>query len=353
MRKHLNHLFLALASCLGGQFLFSAIVAQAAPAPIGAWDCVVSGNQQGVAHLFFNADGTIGGRVILTFSGKSTGVFTNNGITLTNIFGGARLEGRWSYASPTATNRIVGFINGISGLAGTTTAVTNGISFSGTAKGSRLTLATSGYSGQMTFRGIPLQETNRLTGTSYGTGLKQGAPGPFTEVFDLAPATDLESVTTSFRTTMDCWSTNITVDTDFHSVTNFDSIINITNYSTHIIVTQQDCFVTNTVATTLFNQFPANYYAVVGGGPAYEYTGRMLVSRQNYAAFYQARGENDRFITVYAGPFNPSTGRGTLLGTDGVVRNIKYNIYHGPVPSGPATSGSVSGTISGSTISRP
>jgi hypothetical protein len=335
MRNHLNILPWVLASCLGCLLFFLPTVARATQPPVGTWDCVVSGSEQGVAHLFFNADGTLAGRVILTFSGKTTGTFTNKGITYTNFVGGARLDGRWSYATPTSTNRIVGFINGVSGLAGTTTSVTNGLSFSGTARGTRLTLMASGYSGPVTFRGIPLETTNALTGTSYANGSKQGTPAPFTEVFDLTPAPELDLITTSLRTTIDCSSTNVTLETDHFSTTNLDSIINITNYFTYVIVTQQVCFVTNTVTTTLFNQFPANYYAVVGGGPAYEYTGRILVSRQNYAAFYQARGVNDEFITVYAGPFNPSTGRGSLLGTDGVSRNIKYAIFHGPTSGGP------------------
>ena len=89
------------------------------------------------------------------------------------------------------------------------------------------------------------------------------------------------------------------------------------------------------VVLPVFNPFPVNFYDVGGRGPGYEYAGELLVSRQRYAALYQGQGANDRFITVYAGPFNPATGRGSLVGTDGVNRNIKYSIYHGPLPGGP------------------
>jgi hypothetical protein len=37
----------------------------------------------------------------------------------------------------------------------------------------------------------------------------------------------------------------------------------------------------------------------------------------------------NEFITVYAGPFNFATGRGSLVGTDGVTRNIKFEVAHG------------------------
>ena len=78
--------------------------------------------------------------------------------------------------------------------------------------------------------------------------------------------------------------------------------------------------------------FSANIYDVTGKGPAYDYTGAFLVSRQRYAAFYQTRGQvgSNLVITAYAGRFNPTTRSGLLKGTDGVTTNMKLDIT--PVP---------------------
>jgi len=323
-----THLYLssrALACSLGCLLSFiPAVLLAAQGPPVGQWDCVLSGKEQGVAHLFFNPDGALSGRAVFTYTGKTTGIFTNSGVVYTNIFGGAALEGNWSYASPTATNRIVGFINLLSTQAGSTMRITNALSFNGTTRASRLTLLSRGYPGLVTFRGIPLQSTNDLSGTYYASGRKQGAPAPFVEVFDLTPVPESEVIPTTVVTSYDCSTTNSTV------VTNMDG-----STITTITITRQTCQTTNTVFTPVSNPFPENFYDVAGRGPAYEYAGQLLVSRQKYAAFFQGQGSNDRFITVYAGPFNPSTGRGSLVGTDGVNRNIKYSIYHGPVPGTP------------------
>jgi hypothetical protein len=336
MRNYLNNLPCGVVSCVSCLLFFLPSVAQATQPPVGAWDCVLSGQEKGVAHLFINADGTLSGRAIFTFSGKTTGSFTNSGgITFTNTFGGARLEGRWSYASPTVTSRILGFINGVSGLAGTTMLITNGLSFSGAARGSRLTLQAWGSPGRVLFRGIPLESTNDLSGAYFATIRKQGALSPIVETFDLSRPSESEKVKNIHISPLDCSTTNLTTISNYDSVTNSTVVTDYVTYVTYVTITQQVCFVTNITATTIFNEFPANYYAVAGGGPAYQYTGRLLVSRQNFAAFYQARGFDGEFITVYAGPFNPATGRGSLLGTDGVTRNIKCVISHGPTSGGP------------------
>jgi len=365
MSIHLYPLRRALASSLGCLlFIFPAVLVAAQGPPIGQWDCVLSGKEQGVAHLFFYPTGTLAGRgtitgrVLYTYSGRTTGIFTNGGVLYTNIFGGAELEGNWSYASPTTTNRIVGFINLLSTQAGSTQRITNALSFNGTARASRLTLLSRGHPGQVTFRGIPLQGTNDLSGSYYATGRKQGAPAPFVEAFDLSPVREFEYVTNTRVIQVDCSTTNLTITTNFAFIMSTSVITNecvaindplTTNYciitnttivsnssvTTNVTITRQTCPSTNTVVEPVTNPFPVNYYYVEGSGPAYQYIGVLLVSRKNYAAFYQGQGPNNQFITVYAGPFNPATGRGSLVGTDGVNRNIKYSIYHGPVPGVP------------------
>jgi len=285
---------------------------------------VLGGNERGVAQLFFNADGSLSGRALFTFTGRAVATYTNRGVLYTNFLGGAYLLGQWSYASPTTTNRIVGIINGVSSPAGSTTLTTNGLSFHGLVGRSKLTLLAVGYQGNVSFQGIRLRATNDLTGGYYATGQKRGAPTPFVEVFNLIPPPALEYLTNTVITPFDCSTTKIT------STTNTDLITGITSITNYVVITQQVCFATNTAITTISNDVTANYYFDVGSGPAYEYTGPFLVSSQHYAALLQARGVNSAFITVYAGPFNPVTGRGLLLGTDGTSRNIKFSIYHGP-----------------------
>lgn len=317
-------------------FLLPSATPAASPPPVGVWDCVVGGSQRGVAHIFFSPDGTLSGNIFLTFVGRASGTFTNTrGGTFTNFFGGAQLDGRWSYASPGNTSRFVGFINEVSRVAGTTTAVSNGLSFSATARASRLTLSALGYQGRLTFRGIPLQQTNDLSGTYYANVRKQGAPAPMVEAFDVFPVPKSEDITTREISSFDCSSTNITTTTNSFSITNDNVISEYVTYLNYVTITQQVCYATNTVVTTIYYDFRDNYYGVFGRGPGYDYDGLLLVSRQNYAAFYQAQGENAEIITVYAGPFNPATGRGSLVGTDGVSRNIKCAISPGTVPAGP------------------
>ena len=314
--------------CLLSFFAFLTALAQAAP--VGQWDCVLSGDEKGVAHLFFNTNFTLEGRAVFTYTGKTTGIFTNKGVTYTNIFGSAQLYGQWSYETPTRTNRIVGFINGVSLQAGTSTFVTNSLSFQGSVAASKVNLSAVGYSGHVTLRCIPLLATNDLRGPYYGTVQKKGAPSPFTEIFTLTPGPELEFITNKIVTSFGCNVTNITTSTNFYSTTNFNFIVNVTNYYNYVVITEHFCNVTNTFFIEIMNNYPANFYAVAGRGPGYEYRGKLLVSRQNYAAFIQQQGPEGEFITVYAGPFNPGTGTGSLLGTDGENRNIRFDISHGP-----------------------
>jgi hypothetical protein len=366
MSIHLYPIRRAFASLLGCLlFVLPAMLVSAqGPPPVGQWDCVLSGKEQGVAHLFFYPTGTLAGRgiitgrVLYTYTGRTTGIFTNGGVLYTNILGGAKIEGNWSYASPTTTNRIVGFINLLSTQAGSTQLVTNALSFNGSARASKLTLLARGYPGQVMFLGIPLQQTNDFIGSYYAIGRKQGAPAPFVEAFDLSPVSDPEYRTNTIVTALDCSTTNLTTITNYSFfmitsvvtnecvaindplTTNYCAITNTTlvtnsTFATTVTITRQTCLSTNTGLVEFRNPFPTNYYNVRGSGPAYQYEGLFLVSRQKYAAFYQVQGANNQLVTVYAGPFNPATGRGSLIGTDGVNRNIKYSIYHGPAQGVP------------------
>ena len=223
----------------------------------------------------------------------------------------------------------MGIINRVSGLAGTTTLQTNGLSFLGTVRESKMNLRAFGDRGRVTFTGIPLAGANDLSGAYYATGQKQGASAPFVEIFDVSAPPSIDYVTNILITANDCSVTNSVFTTNSFSTTNGGTIFNNVTVTENVTITQQVCYVTNTFVRQVINDFPANYYDVAGGGPAYDYAGRLLVSQQKYAAFYQARGLNDAFVTVYTGRFDPVTGRGTLLGTDGVNRNIRLTIHPG------------------------
>src|SRR5262245_11720018 len=328
MKNHPNNPFRGIVAFCAGcllSFMASVTVSGQTP-PVGNWDCVLSGDEKGVAQLFFYADYTLEGRALYTYTGKTTGTFTDNkGITYTNIFGGAALHGQWSYTSPKRTDRIVGFINGVSIQAGTGLRVTNSLSFEGSASTSKLNLTAIGYAGRVTFRCIPLLPVADLTGAYNATGRKQEAPAPFAEIFSLTRVPAVEVVTSTVTVPYDCSTTNY----DFRVTTNICLGAESYCFSTNVTITHQQCVRTETTTETRTNSFAENFYHLDGAGPGYEYLGQFLVSRQNRAAFYQARRTND-LITVYTGEFNPDTGRGSLLGTDGKSLNIKFDISHGP-----------------------
>ena len=230
----------------------------AAQTPLGDWDFVMKGSEHGVAQITFSGDGTLTGTAAFTFFGKRAAI-TNRAFVYTNIVGSATLDGSWAYDG---ANRITGFINEIS-ASSATDFVTNGLSFRAVVKPTRVTMLAFGNQGRITFKGIPLEATNDISGTYHATGRQRDLPFPFVEIFEVS---------------------NVGL----------------------------------------------NDYEVIGGGPGYDYTGRFLVSRQRYAAFYQTRGltYSNSLVTVYAGPFNASKRKGSLTGTDGIRTGIRYNLVH-------------------------
>jgi hypothetical protein len=310
MKPRLNDYSRSLAA-FGLGCLFLLFVVNTVPAqgpPVGSWDFVLTGSERGVAQIFFHEDGRLDGRMVFAAFGRSTNNFA------TNFYGGAAIIGQWSYVKPTAPNRILGVINRVSGLAGTTALETNGLSFRGTVRESKMNLRGFGDQGRVTFTGIPLAGANDLSGTYYGSGQRQAAAG-FVEIFELGHPPSIDYVTNITVTASDCSVTNDLVTTNSGTITHTVTII------------QQTCYVTNVIVRPVINDFVDNYYDVVGGGPGYNYAGRLLVSQQKFAAFYQSRGAE--FLTVYTGRFDPVMGRGTLIGTDGVNRGIRLTIRPG------------------------
>ena len=71
----------------------------------------------------------------------------------------------------------------------------------------------------------------------------------------------------------------------------------------------------------------ANNYAVTGRGAGYNTSGTFLLSSQKYAALFQSRGGvTNAAVSVYVGPVNFRTGRGSFRGTDGTVTGIHYRM---------------------------
>jgi hypothetical protein len=69
-----------------------------------------------------------------------------------------------------------------------------------------------------------------------------------------------------------------------------------------------------------------NNYDVTGRGAGYNSSGTCLVSSQKYAALFQSRGGTNPAVSVYVGPVNFRTGRGSFRGTDGTSTGIHYRM---------------------------
>ena len=222
--------------------------------PVGDWDCVLSGDQKGVAQITFNADFTISGTEVITTrpdpaadddgrgglgtSTRGDGVVTES-TTNTFFFGSSPLAGIWTYNG----SGVVGII--IEGDVG----LTNGISFRGRRVGDRLNLVGHHEGRTIHYRGVPLTAASNIMGNFFVSGKKDGEP--FVELFNLTPD-----------------------------------------------VTQ-------------------NRYLVTGQGPAYDFFGFALLSSQNQLAItsLQSIGSNG-VLSAVSGPFNVRSGRGTLSGVD-------------------------------------
>src|SRR6185295_8115974 len=98
--------------------------------------------------------------------------------TVTNFFGGANIDGMWSFD---AAGKVIGFLNHGSRVVTltTTNAVTNSYSFRATVKGGtnpRMTLVTSGVLGHSTYQGVPLQNLVDISGDLRATGSRVSGP---------------------------------------------------------------------------------------------------------------------------------------------------------------------------------
>src|SRR6266498_3512222 len=91
--------------------------------PVGDWDFVLSGRERGVAQVSLRPDGSLTGLAVFTFFSRTNGSIPGGGVSLTNLFGAADLQGGWSFRSG-STRQILGYINFLSMEVGTTTDTT-------------------------------------------------------------------------------------------------------------------------------------------------------------------------------------------------------------------------------------
>ena len=159
-------------------------VASAQPAsPVGNWDLLISGAEQGVGFLTFNSDSTVGGWEIVTFRPNNQpteftfgrqGIETNGGNTAEFFFFGyTPVTGNWSIAT---SGQLVGFIAESDG----TNVVGSQFSFHGhTRAGKSLVLNTVESPGPIpldhsprhtTWSGAPLTNVVDLTGSWLAQG---------------------------------------------------------------------------------------------------------------------------------------------------------------------------------------
>jgi len=171
-------------------------LAQAQPSPVGDWDMTIAGNRRGTAQVTFFSDFTLIGFQINTLPpvkkpsvNPRTGMVEGGNVSTsstTNMFGSWLLTGIWSFD---LRGRVIGQYNQVTTVVegGTNRFVTNAMSFTaGVRPGRAITLNAQGPSQTVQLRGRPTIPLTDLTGSYYGTALKDGIY--YLEFFNLTPA---------------------------------------------------------------------------------------------------------------------------------------------------------------------
>jgi len=307
--KILSRLTLALsAGLLWGSLLPAA--AQYA-SPVGTWDCVISGRENGVAYLTFNGDYTFTGYEVL--ARKSAGTQTNENVRggddigrsvessvsggKTNFSGFALISGYWSH--DVTGKKILGFytegnnsescttnqtvtesttVEVVDNGDGTYTTnlstffvtndvrtceivgLTNGLSFTAIVRpGVRISLKATSINGNKSLKCVPATEIADLSGNYYGEGKQAGLN--FTEFLGLEAS----------------------------------------------------------------GEYP-NAFDVVGLGAGYELEGIALASRQKkFGLMYQRSREDDPLFSV-SGSINYSTLKTSLKGFNRNGQKLAYKM---------------------------
>jgi hypothetical protein len=282
----MKRLSLAAASALA---LLAGTTAQAQvpPSPVGPWDCTLSGKAQGIAQLTFNADGTIDGYVQLYTTKKapepnprgsaeeaarqSDTSMTNSTPPVTNYFGSAGLEGRWSYAEGGAERgKIIGYLNEGNFIitSSSTNAATNHITFNGVVRNGtnpRLTLQGVGPVGKVTYTGIPESSLLDIGGVYTATGQRG------------------HKSTVEFFTLTSQGGNNNT------------------------------------------------YNVTAGSSPAFGFTGTALLSgRKLFSMVTTSQGTNGYYLTALVGSIKTNTATASLKGRDNVNGRLSLRMFPTP-----------------------
>jgi hypothetical protein len=237
LNRNLKRLTFAVAAGLTLAVAHSALAQFASP--VGTWDFVVNGRENGVAYVTFNSDFTLSGYEVLTPKRLTpapddderggdigrTGVeasVTEDG--LTNFTGFALISGYWTH--DITGRKILGFYTegnfselcttNVEVTESTTTEIidngdgtyttnlttffvtnevrsceteglTNGLSFTAIVRpGTRLSLKADSINGKKNLRGVPATAIADLSGEYYGVGKRAGVS--FTEFLTLSPS---------------------------------------------------------------------------------------------------------------------------------------------------------------------
>jgi hypothetical protein len=267
--------------------------------PIGTWDFVMNGAENGVAFITFSSDYTFTGVQIIAprkptvltstpaevtigrYTGEPVGrtaetnavvepPSTNStGSSKNVLYGfyafeppGSPLGGRWTYD---AAGRVIGSWGEIGQRfdGAVTNTVTNSVSFAAlVVPGKRMTMTGSSGVGTVTFQGVPFTPVPDISGGWYGQTTREGQK--FYEFIDI-----------SVRTA---------------------------------------------------GPFPS--FTVTGDGPTYAFNGIALVSSQKRIAFHTTwtTPTNTTIARAVAGQFKPNASKGTMKGSEDPAMSVTLKI---------------------------
>jgi len=307
-----------LAGCvLAGAF---AGVAQVQPAsPVGNWDFVVSGAEQGVAFLTFNADNSIGGWEVITFRpnnnvstseiGRNGGVSSNAAPTVDFFFFGyTPVTGNWNFAT---SGQIVGFV-----AEGDATGVFGSqFSFHGrTRPGKSLVLNAIESPG-------PSDLDHRIrhtvwSGVPFVSSVLTGVPPPAAQV-DLTGNWLAQGSVTSAASTNGGGS--VATFTEFLTLTSLPKASNIPSFFTDLAA----------------SPFATSSYLITGTGPGYTNFGLALQSSKRRIAVVLREGDftsSNTVLRAVEGPLNTNRFTATAGGTDDNSSNVHYRLQRLATP---------------------
>jgi hypothetical protein len=286
------------------------------PSPVGTWDFVVSGSQQGIAFLTFNKDFSISGYEVITMkasvppsvdmrnpSGGDTGrgglVSTNTPTVSSNLFffGFGPIEGTWQLDD---RGRTVGFFTEGSEL--------------GSEALSASFVATVRPGKRMTFKAVD-SPNPALLGTQPRTSVFQGIP------FAAGAALD-GSYTGNGAVTSTTVPDSSQRFVEFFALTNAVSLLSDPSF----LATYPDFWpLTNSPAVS-------NSYFLSGSGPGYTNFGLAVLSGQKKLAIaslnFSSSTASNSILRSEAGPFNAVRLNGSLVGIDDNSDKINLRVAH-------------------------